>query len=184
MWLSAFVLLVSVVGSRASAAPQVSIKATLPYSGYSASFNFCSSGFAEDELTLTISDHGKLIANHDFCSSYGLGKHLPVARVVTDKSGEMFVLLEYAEGHGSSQAIVDYLELDRLYPNFQEVLRVPLSWATSVTQRFTYSYTIELPPSGGIRIHLKGQNIGQPDPDPSMDCCVPDTHNLNIDVGP
>jgi hypothetical protein len=59
------------------------------------------------------------------------------------------------------------------------VLQGPLSWATNVAQRFTYSYHVELPASGGIRIHLKGQNLGQPSPFP---CCVPDTRNLTIDV--
>jgi hypothetical protein len=57
------------------------------------------------------------------------------------------------------------LAIDRLQrPALLEVLRVPLSWATGVDQRFTYSYEIELPASGGIRINLKGQNLGQPAP--------------------
>lgn len=177
VWLLAFALLISVTGSRASAAPQVSIAPTLPFSMYSTHIDNCG-GFAEDELTLTVSEHGKLVARNVFCSSYGREAS---ARVVIDKSGQSFILLEYSEGRGPN-ATTHYLELERLQPDLLEVLQVPLSWATSPTQRFTYSYSIEIPGSGGIRIHLKGQILGQPWPDLRLNCCVPNARNLTIDI--
>lgn len=177
VWVLVIAFLASFTGLRARAAPQVSIAPTLPFSMYSTRINNCG-GFAEDELTLSISDHGKQVASNVFCSSYG---REAAARVVTDKSGQTFILLEYSEGRGPN-ATTHYLELDRLHPEFLEVLRVPLSWATSPTQRFTYSYVIKLSTSGGIRIYLKGRNLGQPSPDPKLDCCVPHERNLTIDV--
>jgi hypothetical protein len=98
-----------------------------------------------------------------------------------DKAGETFIVLKFSEGRGSN-AWTDYLELDRLQPpDLLEVLRVPLSWATSLAGRFTYSYVTELPASGGIRIHLKGQNIGA-SPVPRFNCCVSEARSLTIDV--
>jgi hypothetical protein len=175
-WLFALPFVSLTVSLPAKAAPQATIQSGWP-SAFRLNSEACS-GFPDDALTLTVSDHGKQVANDVFCSSYGRA----AASVVTDKSGKTFVLLAYSEGRGNGQAVTNYLDIDRLQrPDLLEVLRVPLSWATGVDQRFTYSYEIELPASGGIRIHLKGQNLGQPAP-LDLDCCVPDTRNLTIDI--
>jgi hypothetical protein len=174
IWFLAFTLLASATGPLASAAPEVSIVSTFPSEGYySPQFKECE-GETEDALTLTVSDHGKRIASKNFCSSYGKA----TARVVTEKFGEGVIVLNFSEGRGSN-AWTDYLELDQL-PDLTEILRIPLSWATSGTGRFTYSYVIELPPSGNIRIHLSGQNQQAPDPGPI--CCIPEARSLTIDV--
>ena len=173
-WLFALPILILALAVPAKAEPQASIQSGWP--GVFKAESKSSDGFAEDALSLTVSDHGKQIASSIFCSSYGKA----AARVIIDKSGGRFVLLSDSEGRGTN-AWTDYLELDRIQkPDLLEVLRVPLSWATGPDRRFTYSYVIELPRSGGIRIRLKGQNSGEAVP--NMDCCVPDQNSLMIDV--
>jgi hypothetical protein len=175
-WLVVFALLASAAGPWASAAPQASIKPTLPESAWASHSTACD-GFAMDELTLSVSEHNQHVANKVFCAAYGRAK----ANVITDKVGQTFILLEYGKGHGS-HATTFYLELDRLHPDLLEVLRVPLSWPINPSQMFTYSYVTELPSSGGIRFHLKGRVEGKPFPGLPT-CCVPHARNLTIDVG-
>jgi hypothetical protein len=106
----AFALLASIIGPRASAAPQVSVAPTFPSKGYySPQFKDCD-GETEDALTLTVSDHGKQLASEGFCSSYGRAS----AKLVTDKSGTTFILLEYSKGRGNGQAVSNYLDIDQL----------------------------------------------------------------------
>ncbi len=128
-------------------------------------------GFTDDALTLTVSEYGKEMGRSWFCSSYGRAK----TRVVTDKRGVSYVLLEYAEGRGTN-AVTYYLGIDRAEADLMEILRVPLSWATGPTATFSYSYVTEPLPSGGIRIQLKGQS------DSGAECCVPRKRNLTVDV--
>jgi len=175
-WLFGLLFAFLIINPPAKAAPRADIQSGWP-SAFRLNSKACD-GFPEDALTLTVSDHGKQVANNVFCSSYGRA----AASVVTDKSGKIFVLLSYSEGRGNGQAVTNYLDIDRLQrQDLLEVLRVPLSWATGVDHRFTYSYKIELPASGGIRIHLNGQNLGQTSA-PDMKCCVPDTRNLTIAI--
>ena len=175
-WLFALPFVSLTVSLPAKAAPQATIQSGWP--SYMRLNSEACDNFSGDALTLTVVAHGKPVAKNPFCSTNGRAS----GHVVTDKSGKTFVLVEYSKGHGAGQAVVTYLEIDRLQKSeFLEILRVPLSWATGVDQRFTYSYEIELPASGGIRIHLKGQNLGQPSP-VDLDCCVPDTRNLTIDI--
>jgi hypothetical protein len=175
-WLFALLVVSQTVSLPAEAAPQATIQSGWP--SYMRLNSDACNYFPGDALTLTVVDHGKPIANSPFCSTDGRAS----AHVVTDKSGKIFVLEEYSEGHGAGQAVVNYLEIDRLqHSEFLEVLRLPLSWATGVDQRFTYSYEIEFPASGGIRIHLRGKNLGHAGP-PDLDCCVPDTRNRTIDI--
>jgi hypothetical protein len=174
LWFVVLVMLASVAGPGARAEPQVSIAPVLPVSAYSTPVQACD-GFAEDELRLIVSVQGAQVVKRDFCSSYGHAS----ARAVTDKAGQIFILLEYGEGRGTN-AVTNYLELLRLHPDFLEVLRVPLAWGTGPTQRFAYSYSLEFPAAGGMRIHLKGQMQGTPDP--GFECCVPPADHLTIDV--
>lgn len=171
----AVLLFMSVMASSARAVPLVSIEPALPESGWSPAAA-CSSGFAEDDLTLRVSEKGKQVASTNFCSSYGKAK----AHVITDKTGQTFILLEYSEGRGPN-ATTGYLALERL-PDLLEVLRIPLSWATGPAERFTYSYVTELPASGGVRIILKGRNSGLRPSRPGLECCVPRASYRTIDV--
>ncbi len=175
-WLFALLVVFQTVSMPAEAAPQATIQSGWP--SYIRLNSEACDHFSGDALTLTVVDHGKPVAKYPFCSTGGRAS----GHVVTDKSGKTFVLVEYSEGHGAGQAVVNYLEIDRSqHSEFLEVLRLPLSWATGVDQRFTYSYEIEFPASGGIRIHLRGKNLGRPAP-LDLDCCVPDTRNLTIDI--
>lgn len=179
-WLLPLSAMILIASLPVKAAPLVTIQTGWP-SYYGPDRETCG-GFSEDALTVTVSDHGKKLAEDPFCSSYGRA----TASVIRDKAGEVFVLLEYSEGRGNGQAVTNYLkilEFDRSHsPVLLEVLRVPLSWATSFSQRFTYSYNVELPASGGIRVHLKGQNAGPPSPLLKDRCCIPDADNLTIDI--
>jgi hypothetical protein len=172
-----FAFLVCIFSPRASAAPQVTISPRFLSEGYySPQFKDCD-GETEDALTLTVSDHGKPVVSKNFCSSYGRAS----ARVIVNKFGETIIVLKFSEGRGSN-AWTDFLELDQLQqPRLLEVLRVPLSWATSGTGRFTYNYVVELTDSGGIRIHLNGQNERSSQDNTGL-CCMPQQSDLTIDV--
>ncbi|MBU6449211.1 MAG: hypothetical protein KGQ26_06240 [Rhodospirillales bacterium] len=159
-----------VVFAPAKAAPLLSITPALPETTWALPAKVCG-GFVADQLNLVVSDRGKILAQNTFCSSYGSAK----ARLITDHAHHHFVLLEYKAGRGAN-ATTTYLALDRLDPELTEVLRVPLSWGTGPTARFTYHYTVGLPAPGGVDLILKGQEDGRPD------CCVPRASNLTIHV--
>ena len=121
-----------------------------------------------DELDFVVSNDGKQVFKETICSSYGEA----AARVVTDKRRHVFVFLERAVGRGTNVSM-ESLQVFRLErSDLFEVLATPLSWPTGPERRFTYSYAVELPASGGVRLRLEGKNEGEPSPgadDPGPD---------------
>jgi hypothetical protein len=152
----------------AMAEPQASIE-----SGWSAAGGtrtWCD-GFAEDALSLIVSDHGKVVGSDQFCSAYGKAK----TSTFQDRAKTTYVLVESGEGRGTN-ATTRFLTLYRLYPSLFEIMRIPLSWGTGPTERFTYSYRLESQHVSGLRILLNGKS------DPGNQCCVPSKPDLTIDI--
>ena len=175
-WLLLGLLLASLACGPVRAAPEIAIVPALPEAAWAVPGKVCN-GFAADELSLTVRDHGKQVAGRVFCSSYGRAK----ARVIIDRSGWEFILLEYSTGHGTNDT-TEYLELDRLdVPQLVEILRVPLSWGVGPVERFTYGYAVALPASGGVRIVLRGRVSGQATPGVPR-CCTPSSRNFTVSV--
>ena len=157
----------------AHAAPKAEIVSRVPLN-QPAGPNFTGCDFAGDAMRLVITDDGKELAREDFCSSYGKAK----ASVVADQHGRNYALLEYTEGRAPNPTTT-YLAVFRLAADLLPVLRIPLSWGTGPTQRFTYAYDAGSDPSGGLQITLRG--TGQA----GSDCCVPPekVETIRIDAG-
>jgi hypothetical protein len=169
-WLLALAGSIAITIEPASAAPQATIQ-----SGWPPAFSFISKrcdGFAEDALSLIISENGKKVASDEFCSAYGEA----TATVVEDRAHTTYILVEYGEGRGSN-ATTKYLKLYRMDKSLSEIVRIPLSWATGPSERFAYNYRVEPTGPKGLRISLNGKS------DPGSNCCVPSRHELTIDLG-
>jgi len=140
----------------------------------SAAPNFTGCDFTGDAMRLVITDGGKELAREDFCSSYGRAK----ASVVADQHGRTYALLEYTEGRAPN-ATTTYLAVFRLTAELLPELRIPLSWGTGPTQRFTYAYDAGSDPSGGLQITLRGTG------EAGSECCVPPekVETIRIDAG-
>ncbi len=136
--------------------------------------NFTGCDFADDAMSLVITDDGKELAREDFCSSFGHAK----ASIVADQHGRNYALLEYTEGRAPN-ATVTYLAVLRLAADLVQVMRIPISWGTGPTQRFTYDYVTGSDPSGGLLITVRGAG------EAGSDCCVPPetVETIRIDAG-
>ena len=125
----------------------------------------------EDAMSVVVTDKGKELAHENFCSLDGRAK----AKVVTDKHTRTYIFLEYGENRGPS-ATTTYLAGFQLAPELIEIVRIPISWPTGPTQRFTYKYNIENDQSGGLRISLHGTDMV------GSDCCVPSEKTQTIEI--
>ena len=105
--------------------------------------------FEDDGMTLIVSDAGKDVTKHYFCSSYGKA----LALLVTDSRGKSYVFLRYGEGRGTN-AVEEYLIVFSLARELVEYVRTPLSAGAGPTSRWSYDYRVEKPASGGIRLVL------------------------------
>ena len=136
--------------------------------------NFTGCDFPDDAMSLVITDDGKELAREDFCSSFGQAK----ARMAADAHGRNYALLEYTEGRAPNPTTT-YLIVFRLAADLVQVVRIPLSWGTGPTQRFTFGYDTGSDQSGGLRITLRGTG------EAGSDCCVPPetVETIRIDAG-
>lgn len=160
--------LILIASLPAKAAPQATIQSGWSTAG--GSRVWCD-GFAQDEVSLIVSDHGKTLGKDEFCSAYGEA----TTSVVQDMAKATYIIVEYAEGRGTN-ATTKFLSLYRLYPSLIEMIRIPISWGTGPTQRFTYSYRIKSQGVRGLRILFNGKA------DPGSQCCVPSRTDLTIDI--
>lgn len=99
-----------------------------------------------EAATLIVLDRRREITRYNYCSAYGRGG----ASVVTDASGGNYVLLEYAEGHGT-HATTDWLMVFRLTDGFlmeraNFIIREPIA----VIADHVYDFRAETPPGGGL----------------------------------
>ena|SRR5579872_6409068 len=129
--------------------------------------------FADDAMRLVVSDNGKQLDRLDFCSSYGRAK----AEIATDGRGRRYVLVELGEGRGTN-AVTTYLVAYRLNAELLEAMRIPLSWGTGPTQRFSYIYEIGDDNAGGPQITLRGTD------ETGSECCVPSEKVQIIRIDP
>lgn len=129
--------------------------------------------FIEDAMILVVTDDGKELVHEDFCSSYGKA----AAKVASDKRGRTYVLLDYSEGRGTN-ATTEYLSVYRLTPNLPAVMRIPISWAVGMTQRFVYEYEAKPDESGGLLIVLRGKA------ETGSECCLPPEKLETIHIDP
>ena len=134
------------------------------------------SPFDTDAMTLSVVDGGKVLAQKEFCSSYGEAK----AKTFITRDGKIFVLLERGEGRGTN-AVTNYLEIDRVHnKEFDEVARIPIEWGIAPQARFQYRYLAREDSLGGLEINLKGRKFGKDDDD----CCIPPEPNKTIRIDP
>ncbi len=128
--------------------------------------------FVEDAMLLVIVDGGKELGREDFCAAYGRAK----TEVVTDGRGQRYVLVEFGQGRGTN-ATTTYLSVYRLAINLLEIMRIPLSWSTGPTQRFTYKYTVGSDQLRGLQITLHGTHAM------GSVCCLPpeEVQTIRID---
>jgi hypothetical protein len=157
----------------AHAAPKAVLVSRLP-PNQTAGPNFTGCDFADDAMSLMITDDGKELASEDFCSSFGKAK----ASMVVDRRSRNYALLEYTEGRAPN-SVVTYLMVFRVAADLVSVVRIPLSWGTGPTQRFIYVYESGSDESGGLSITLRGSG------EAGSDCCVPPekVETIRIDVG-
>jgi hypothetical protein len=157
----------------AHAAPKAVLVSRLP-PNQTAGPNFTGCDFADDAMSLMITDDGKELAAEDFCSSFGKAK----ASMVADQHGRNYALLEYTEGRAPN-GVSTYLMVFRVATDLVSVVRIPLSWGTGPTQRFTYAYDAGSDQAGGLSITLRGTE------EAGSDCCVPPekVETIRIDAG-
>ena len=105
---------------------------------------FCG-GFADDDMTLIVSEGSKTLEEHPFCSSYGKA----TANVVTDAHGVSYILLDFGVGRGTN-AVTEYLDVFPVEKNMVEYAQMPLSEGAGPVSRWYYDYEVVSPPSGGI----------------------------------
>jgi hypothetical protein len=167
------VIAMSLTPLAAHAAPKAVLVSRMPPNQPSGP-NFTGCDFADDAMSLVITDDGKQLASEDFCSSFGKAK----ASMVVDQRGRNYVLLEYTEGRAPN-ATATYLMVFRLATDLVPVVRIPLSWGTGPTQRFTYAYDTASDQAGGLQITLRGTG------EAGSDCCVPPekVQTIHIDAG-
>jgi hypothetical protein len=113
--------------------------------------------FAEDSMTLLVSDHGRVVAKDYFCASSG---NTTTVRLVTDIAGNNYIVLNYGTGHGS-QAMERYLmiyalpkDLKKVSTGLYEYLRTPIFAAAGLGSSWEYTYKIYKPRCGGLRLAL------------------------------
>jgi hypothetical protein len=102
-----------------------------------------------DSLTLIVKDGDREIVSMDYCSSYGIGE----ATVVADALARNYVLLRRARDRGTNAA-THILTVYQLTDRLLECARVVVSQPVWPRSRWFYDYSVETPPSGGLRLRM------------------------------
>lgn len=105
--------------------------------------------FPSDEITLIVYESSKELYEEPFCSSYGKAR----TDLIMDAIGKHYILFDFGVGRGTN-APDEYLDIFPVQKDMIEYARIPLAQGAGPVSRWSYTYKILAPASGGLSIVL------------------------------
>jgi hypothetical protein len=162
--------------AAASAALSVSIEDLPPCPEEGSKPEFCTYS-VDDGKRAVIRDGSRKITEYDFYSTFGDAK----ARLVTDRTGKTYLLLEYAEGRGTN-ATNYYLSVFLVQPELHEYMRTLIGAPASYNDLWEYKYEVSTPSRGGLRLKFhRTIDINKDNPPEKLD--MPFEKDRVIEIG-